>query len=203
MLGSPQSKRVAFAGLILSAGTLFPLRAEAEAVVVDRFDVNHSTVGFSVPILGGLSEVEGKFADFKLVLRYDASSVTKSTVEATIAVASIDTGIADRDRDLRGPNFFDATTFPEIRFVSSALEAKGGDAYVAHGDLTLHGVKRPFDIPFTLRTQKQGDKSVMSVRADLMLNRADFGMSWHHPVKDFVADTVNIRLRLLSKLLPL
>jgi len=180
-----------------------PFRAAADAVVVDRFDTNHSTVGFSVPILGGLSEVEGKFVDFKVTLRYDPSNPTKSSVEATIGVASIDTGVPDRDKDLRSAGFFDATTYPEIRFVSSSIEAKGGDNYVAHGELTMHGVKRALDIPFSLRTQRQGDKSLLSIHGDLTLNRTDFGISWHHPVKDFVADTVNVRLRLLTKLIPL
>src|SRR5262249_9335031 len=76
---------------VLASLLVLPLRAGADPVVVDRFDTNHSTVGFSVPILDGLSEVEGKFVDFKVVLHYDPAHPTQSSVEATIAVASIDT----------------------------------------------------------------------------------------------------------------
>jgi polyisoprenoid-binding protein YceI len=185
--------------LLAALGASAALPAQAEPVVVDRFDTNHSTVGFSVPILGGLSEVEGKFVDFKVVLHYDAADITHSSVEATIAATSIDTGIPDRDKDLRGPGFFDVGVFPEIQFVSASIERKGGDDYVAHGTLTLHGVKKPTDIPFTLKTQRQGEKTVLSIRGDLTLDRTEFGIAWHHPVKDFVSDKVNVRLRLLTK----
>ena len=34
-------------------------------------DNAHSTVGFSVPILGGLSQVKGKFTDFSITLNHD------------------------------------------------------------------------------------------------------------------------------------
>jgi polyisoprenoid-binding protein YceI len=64
-----------------------------------KVDHNHSTIGFEVPIMGGLSKVPRKFTDFDLVVVYDEGDITKSSVNATIRVASVDTGIADRDKD--------------------------------------------------------------------------------------------------------
>jgi len=43
-------------------------------------DNNHSTVGFSVPILGGLSQVKGKFTDFAITINNDEKDITKSSV---------------------------------------------------------------------------------------------------------------------------
>jgi polyisoprenoid-binding protein YceI len=176
--------------------------SRAAAVAVDNIDTNHSTVGFSIPILGGLSEVEGKFTEFKVAIQYDENDVTHSSVEATVMAASIDTGIPDRDKDLRGAGFFNVTVFPEIRFVSSSIQRRG-DGFVARGNLTLHGVTRPVEIPFALQVRKEAGKLLLSVRGDVTLNRDDYGISWRHPVKDFVSDQVSIRVRLISKLIPL
>ena len=47
-------------------------------------DNGHSTVGFSVPILGGLSQVKGKFTDFAITINNDEKDITKSSVSVVI-----------------------------------------------------------------------------------------------------------------------
>ena len=88
-------------------------------------DNNHSTVGFSVPILGGLSQVKGKFTDFTITLNNDEKDITKSSVTVVIKATSVDTGIEGRDRHLRNADFFDVEKFPEITFKSERIEKKG------------------------------------------------------------------------------
>src|SRR5262245_35875180 len=88
-------------------------------------DTNHSTVGFSVSIMNGLSKVTGKFTDFAVTLNNDEKDITKSSVSVVIKTASINTGIAARDNHLRTSDFFDAEKFPEITFQSSRIEKKG------------------------------------------------------------------------------
>src|SRR5262245_57214934 len=75
-------------------------------------DMNHSTVGFSVPIMGGLSKVRGKFTDFNIALTNDEKDITKSSVNVVIKAASVDTGIEGRDKHLRTADFFDVEKFP-------------------------------------------------------------------------------------------
>ncbi len=79
----------------------------SRAATTYEIDTAHSTVGFSVPILGGLSQVKGKFSEFTATINYDEADVTKSSVTATIKTASIDTGIERRDAHLRNADFFD------------------------------------------------------------------------------------------------
>lgn len=66
-----------------------------------RTDTNHSSVGFSVPILGGLSRVTGKFSRFRMEFDDDDADPTRSKVTAVIEAASVDTGIDERDAHLR------------------------------------------------------------------------------------------------------
>src|SRR5215468_11606887 len=88
-------------------------------------DNGHSTVGFSVPILGGLSQVKGKFTDFAITLNNDEKDITKSSVSVVIKATSVNTGIEGRDRHLRTADFFDVEKFPEITFKSERIEKKG------------------------------------------------------------------------------
>src|ERR671912_9452 len=108
-------------------------------------DTAHSNVGFSIPIAGGLSHVRGKFNDFKVTIVYDDKDITKSSVDAVIKAASIDTGIERRDAHLRNPDFFDVEKFPEITFESKRVEKKGG-GYVAHGTFTMHGIAKEIEL---------------------------------------------------------
>lgn len=187
---------------LLLATTARAEQAAEQPLLVDRFDRNHSTIGFTVPILGGLSEVEGKFTDFSLALQYDAADLSRSSVAASIEVASIDTGVADRDTHLRSEDFFDAARFPQLRFVSTTIE-KRGEGWLARGNLTMRGVTKPIELPFTLKVQKEGSEAfLIALSADLEIDRDDWGISWRHDIEAFVSDRVKIRLRLLSRLLP-
>jgi polyisoprenoid-binding protein YceI len=116
---------VAVATLTASFASV-PARSQEKTALppLMKVDRNHSTIGFAVPILGGLSRVTGKFTDFDLAVVYDETDITKSSVNATIRVTSIDTGVADRDKDLRSAGFFDVDKYPTITFVSHTIEKK-------------------------------------------------------------------------------
>ena len=165
-------------------------------------DTNHSTVGFSVPILDGLSKVKGKFTDFTVTLTNDEKDITKSSVSVVIKAASIDTGINQRDAHLRTADFFDVEKYPEITFQSKRIEKRANQLVVV-GTFTMHGVSREIELPFTTTgVNKDTTTGKMNVgySARLMLNRRDFGMNWHHPtLQNFVGDDVDVEIELITK----
>ena len=177
-------------------------RLSAQTVVIDNIDKNHSTLGFSVPIMGGLSEVEGKFTDFNIVISYDTTNVTKSSVVATIQTKSIDTGIGARDDDLRSARFFDAAANPQIVFTSSRIERRGAQL-VAIGTLLMHGITKEIELPFAIRTvlDPETKKVNMAISSDLTIDRDNWGVSWRHPKNMFVSNEVTLKLRVLTKLI--
>ncbi|MDP2689890.1 MAG: YceI family protein, partial [Deltaproteobacteria bacterium] len=77
---------------------------------------------------------------------YDEKAPAASKVSVKIDAASVDSNNAERDKHLRGKDFFDVAKYPEATFVSSSFEPKDGGAAVLKGDLTLHGVTRPIEI---------------------------------------------------------
>lgn len=165
-------------------------------------DTAHSNVGFSMPILGGMSHVRGKFSDFTVEIVYDDTDVTKSTVNAVIKAASIDTGIEGRDKHLRNADFFDVEKFPEITFKSSRIEKKG-DGFIAHGTFTMHGIAKEIALPFTIngvRKDEKSGKTTLGATARTTVNRKDFGVSFSRPDNPtFLGDTVEIELNVITR----
>jgi polyisoprenoid-binding protein YceI len=144
-----------------------------------KIDPSHSVIGFSIRHFE-ISFVRGRFKDFTGMIRYDASDVTKSTVEFTAKVESIDTGVAGRDNHLRTADFFDVAKYPEMTFKSTKVEKKGNNAYVLHGDFTLKGVSKPVSFPFTLTGAVKDNRgnTRFGVAAETKINRRDYGITW-------------------------
>lgn len=172
------------------------------AVTKYAADAAHSNVGFSIPILGGLSNVRGKFTDFTVEINYDDQDVTKSSVNAVIKAASIDTGIERRDEHLRKDDFFDVEKFPEITFKSTRIEKKGKD-FIAHGTFTMHGVAKEIMLPFTIngvRKDEKSGKTTLGATARTTINRKDFGINFARPDNaNFLGDNVEIELNIITR----
>jgi polyisoprenoid-binding protein YceI len=151
-------------------------------------DVAHSNIGFSVPIAGGLSHVRGKFTDFTVSIVYDDKDVTKSSVNAVIKAASVDTGIEPRDKHLRTADFFDVE--------------KKGKGFIAHGTFTMRGVSKEIALPFTINGVERlpTGKTVLGVTARTTLNRKDFGVSFSRPDNpNFIGDVVELELNIITR----
>src|SRR5579863_3843661 len=81
-------------------------------------DPAHSQIDFVVRHLT-LSNIHGRFGNLKGNIVMSDTDVTKSSVQVTIDVTSLDTGVAQRDSDVKGANFFDTDKFPTATFTST------------------------------------------------------------------------------------
>src|SRR5689334_19324107 len=104
-------------------------------------DQTHSTVEFSVKHMM-VSTVKGRFRSFEGSARIDELEPSASSVTAAVDVASIDTGVEQRDAHLRSDDFFNAEAFPQLTFVSSGIDKVGDDNWTLAGDLTIRDVTR-------------------------------------------------------------
>jgi len=178
-------------GLALFAGLAY-----AQEFKIDKV---HSQVGFGVKHFM-VSTVHGRFTDFDGVIHYDPKDVTKSSVNVTVKTASINTDNQGRDDHLRTDDFLNAPQYPEMTFQSTKVE-KRGDGYVLHGNLTLRGVTRPVEIPFTLSgpiTDHRGNARI-GVEGSTTINRHDFGVKFTRKMQDgsaVVGDQVKITLNI-------
>lgn len=139
-------------------------------------DTPHSEIGFTVPWMG-ISRVHGTFQDFVGTIAYDEQDPTRSHVMLVIHVKSIDTNFERRDKDLKGPDFFDVEKYPSITFASRAIERRG-DGFVVSGPLSMHGVTREVQIPlqFNGRVHDRSGDPRIGFEGRVTLKRKDFGI---------------------------
>ena len=148
-----------------------------------KIDPVHSEVSFTIRHLM-LSKVRGSFTDF------DGSFVVaddplKSSVEATIQLASIHTGNEGRDEHVRSADFFDVENYPVLSYRSTGIRADG-DGFIVDGDLTLHGVTKPVALNVEV-TGYQASTPFGDTRAGFSatgeINRYDFGIEFNSPLE--------------------
>ena len=142
-----------------------------------QIDPAHTTVAFTVRHLG-ISNVHGRFTKISGTATINDSDITKSNVNATIDVASLDTGVEMRDNDLRSPNYFDAQQFPTITFKSKGVSKSGDNKLKVVGDLTIHGVTKEvtLDVDGPSAPVKMGPNMRRGFSATTSVNRKDFGV---------------------------
>ncbi len=123
------------------------LPATAADYVIDTGKA-HAFIQFRIQHLG-YSWLYGRFNDFEGSFSYDEAKPQNAQVTVTIDMASVDTNFAERDKHLRGPDFFDVEVFPEASFVSTGYKAMGKEKGKLTGNLTLRGETRPITIDVT------------------------------------------------------
>ncbi len=162
-------------------------------------EANHSTVAFMVPIAGGITEVLGRFKEFDLQMNLDTVDFTKSQVKFIIEVASLDTGIPDRDEHLKTEDFFDVEQYPQIIFESQAIQSSQDSFYLIDGQLTMHGVEALVEIPFRL-TQNSGKNIAAEIRTTI--DRVKFGVGAdysHSTMEDFIGEEIEVMINFWTK----
>jgi polyisoprenoid-binding protein YceI len=87
----------------------------------------------------GVATVRGEFGEFEGALEI-GDDLASSKATGSVKTASVDTNQDARDEHLRSADFFDAATYPELRFESRSIEQIDTETFRIVGDLTLHGI---------------------------------------------------------------
>ncbi|MGW1776832.1 YceI family protein [Streptomyces sp. NPDC002104] len=143
-------------------------------------DASHSSIGFTVRH-AMVTNVRGTFAEHEGSLHLDGTDPSRSTASIDVKIASVDTGIGDRDGHLRSGDFFDAETFPLMTFRSTEAQQLGGDKYRITGELTIKDVTRPLSIDLEFggaATDVYGNERV-GFEGSAEILRSDWGLTWN------------------------
>jgi polyisoprenoid-binding protein YceI len=183
-----------FASVLATLALAAPLAlAQTSTWVPDKA---HSEVDFSILHMS-LTNIHGRFGNIGGKVVLNEADITKSSVNVTIDVTTVDTGVPQRDADLKSDHFFDVAHFPTATFTSTSV-TKSGDGLAVAGNLTLHGVTKPVVL------QVQGptgpvtglDKKPHSgFSATTTVKRTDFGLGTQYPAA-MIGDDVKLTIDL-------
>jgi polyisoprenoid-binding protein YceI len=142
-------------------------------------DSAHSQIEFAVKHMM-VTTVRGQFRKFTAEVDFDEEHPEHSSVVAHIDASSVETGMEARDAHLRGADFFDVATYPELVFESTSVE-RSGDDFKIHGDLTIRGETKPVildaDIGGVVPNMQGGRRAGFS--ASTKISRKAWGLTWN------------------------
>jgi polyisoprenoid-binding protein YceI len=186
--------------IAVTAGLAAILSLPAAAATSEwKIDPQHSSAQFSVRHMA-ISTVRGAFSKVNGSIVLDDKDITKSTVDVTIDVSTVDTREPNRDNDLRSDKFFDVAHFPAMNFKSKKVEQVAPGKLKVTGDLTIRGTTKEVvldvDGPTAPVKDPWGNQRV-AVSASSRINRQDFGVKWNATLDNggvVVGDDVNITI---------
>ena len=163
--------------IILALALVLSLAAPTLAAAPQwSFDPPHCQVIFTIKHI--FAPVMGQFHKFDGTVFFSPDDLAGSKVDLTIQVASIDTGVAARDKHLKSADFFDVAKYPVIRFVSESFTKRGDNEYALKGRLTMKDVTRPVEIVFTYLGSKPNpmnkDQMVTGFKGGFAIERLDY-----------------------------
>jgi polyisoprenoid-binding protein YceI len=192
------NRKLSRIALLAGIATAFSLPAAATSSTW-QVDPQHSSAQFAVRHLG-LSTVRGAFSKLSGTVSLDDQDITKSTVEVTIDVNTVDTREPDRDKDLRSERFFDVAHFPTMTFKSKKVEQLAPGKLRVTGDLTIHGTTKEvvLDVDgLTAPVKDPWGNQRVAASATTKINRQDYGVKWNAKLDNggvVVGDDVNITI---------
>jgi polyisoprenoid-binding protein YceI len=172
----------------------FSLASASAFATTYTLDPNHTQIRWTWNHFGYSNQV-GQFGKIQGTLDFDANDPTKSSVNATISMDSVNSNTTKLDSELVGADYFDAAKYPTATFKSTRVE-KGAtpDHLRVTGDLTLHGVTKPVTLDVTVTKVGQNPMrkaDAAGFAATATLKRSDFGITKYLPN---VADEVKISI---------
>lgn len=188
-------RKLAALSLFLAAGSMISSAQTSNW----KIDPAHSGADFSIRHMG-MTNVHGKFTNVNGAVTIDEKDFSKSSVNATVDVSTVNTGVDKRDAHLKSADFFEVAKYPTMTFVSKKISGSG-DEYHVIGDLTLHGVTKTVDLTMEKPGKEQIGMDGKSIHrgfsATTTIHRQDFGLTWNGTLKsgdNMLGDDVKVEL---------
>jgi polyisoprenoid-binding protein YceI len=173
-----------------------PIEASAGTYVLEK---THASLHWRIRHMG-LSNYTARFKRFDATIEFDPVNLSRSAVQATIDIGSVETDLVtpdgrDFNAELRSVPFFNTAKFAQATFKSTQVQALGGNALRVQGELTLLGVTRPVTLQVTLNGSMKSHPfakvPALGFSATSSVVRTAFGLN-PPPIREGVGDAVDL-----------
>jgi polyisoprenoid-binding protein YceI len=158
-----------------------------------KLEPTHTSVTFSYSHFG-LTHPTGKIMGVSGSVVFDADHPGDSSVDVSLDMTTLNTGLAMFDKQLQGADYFDVTRYPSAAFKSTAVEVTGDHTANVTGELTLHGVTKTVILSVTFNKRAFNPalfKTGIGFSAIARISRKDFGIDKYEP---FVGDDIDLHI---------
>jgi polyisoprenoid-binding protein YceI len=117
-----------------------------------KADTANAKVNFTLH--GPFGTVHGSFTGLEATINFNEKNLSASSITASIDAKTVSTGVSLRNSDLRNKEeWLNTDKFPRISFKSTKIE-KTANGFKANGNLTIKGITKPTEIPFTFSNKE-------------------------------------------------
>lgn len=150
-----------------------------QAISKWSIDPTHSEIHFKVKHLM-INTVTGSFKKFEGSVEGNKEDFSDAKISFTADINSIDTGVEYRDTHVKGPEFFDAEKYPQLKFESTAFEKIDDTIYLLKGNITIREVTQPIqlDVEYGGKATDFYGNTKAGFEISGKLKRKEFGLTW-------------------------
>ena len=178
---------------VLLAADLIAAAAPPAHAARFEFDKRRTEVRFVYKM--AYSKQRGRFTKVSGMLDYDEAAPEKSKISASIAAASLTTGEALVDNELKGAAFFNVVASPVIAFKSLAVRPLSATAADVSGEITVNGITKPVALKVSLEPHDDPalkyDAGARKFIATTRIKRSAFNMTDYQSMVD---DDIDIEI---------
>ena len=161
-----------------------------------KIDHAHSHIQFTVKHLV-ITTLSGQFNTFDATMECFGDDFTHAKIKFEADVDSISTGNAARDGHLKSDDFFNASQFPKLTFVSTNIVKTDDEHYTLNGNLTIRDKTLPItlDVKYGGTVNGMNGQTLAGFELKGKINRKDFGLKWSYTTEAgsiVVSDEVNL-----------
>ena len=182
--------------LAVAVSIALPAVAVAEPVQL-YMDPNHTQIKATWKHFSGVP-LDIRFTEYDATVMYDAENPSASSLEITLPVDALDSGVPAFNDHLKSADFFEAETYPTASFTATSIESTGADTATMTGDLTIKDITAPVTFDVTLVGEAPNPMSgaqLWSFTATTTLDRTEWGLGNFAPaVPADVVLTINSEL---------
>ena len=164
----------------------------------DRQDPVHSSAGVADTHMV-VATFRGRFENFDATLTVDENG--RASLTGAVQVDSLEVKDENLKAHLGSPEFFDAESYPEIRFDASQVEIADDGSLTVAGDLTIKDQTHPLQATGTITGPAVtfGDVIKLGVTLETVIDRTQYGLNWNAPLPKggfALADDVKLTVEL-------
>jgi len=191
----------------LSAFALAAAIASTNSIAMAQ-DIYLTEQGHTEVIFGwahaNVSKQHGEFTKASGTLTLVNEKLEDSSLDVTIDMSSINTGVVALDDNLKTRSFLFVEKFPEATFKSTSIELTGDKTANVNGDLTLHGVTKPVTLKTTLTHKGRHPVGQfissfkgewIAFHATTVLNHQSFGIGGYSTGPIFIEINTELKLQ--------
>ncbi len=193
---APASLRMALVALFAAELTV----TSAPAAYARRFEFDQRRTEVRFVYKMAFATQRGRFTKVSGTLDYDEAAPGKSKINAAIASASLTTGEALIDNELKGADFFNVENSPAIAFKSLSVRTGSPTTAEVSGEMTVNGITKPVTLQVRIESHDDPalkyDAGARRFFATTRIQRSAFNMTSYRQMVD---DDVDIEIDAIAR----